>query len=353
MVEHLRESVQSRSAARKAGGGIAGSCGNALLGLPWQWLWALLLVFVPLGCSSSDEEGTQQGAQSAEEEASGEDSQEDEEQSASSGEADTSDSEAQDEGEQVGAPESSAQRDEEQQSQVGRKEAQKKPAPSAAVVEQPQHLRFVEESFVITVDDVGDLDFADLSPLVFDLQIKGTGELAQQREGELLKYTGEPKVYVVKGAQLSQVDDKWIISSADFRYGEELGSGGSFFQAFTYRSKEVSVDDFSDSVLGSWWEWSRVNPLRRAERKQKAVEKLTVDGQLPALNKAETHVMVNIMSQEGMQGAATLQGDALQYLLDAYMQELDDERRLWFQGFGSADEEAFLGEIKDILALLQ
>lgn len=352
MLEHLRESAQSRSAARKAGGGIAGSCGNALLGLPWQWLWAFLLVFVPLGCSSSDEEGAQQGAQSAEEEASGEDSQEDEEQSASSGEADTSDSEAQDEGEQVGAPENSTQRDEEQQAQGGRKEAQKKPAPSA-VVEQPQHLRFVEESFVITVDDVGDLDFADLSPLVFDLQIKGTGELAQQREGELLKYTGEPKVYVVKGAELSQVDDKWIISSADFQYGEELGSGGSFFQAFTYRSKEVSVDDFSDSVLGSWWEWSRVNPLRRAERKQKAVEKLTVDGQLPALNKAETHVMVTIMSQEGMQGAATLQGDVLQYLLDAYMQELDDERRQWFQGFGSADEEAFLGEIKDILALLQ
>ena len=216
-----------------------------------------------------------------------------------------------------------------------------------AEVSSPNKVKFVTDAFAIKVDGMDELDLQ--GPIAIQAQVEGTGELQKVKEGEVYRYTDKPKVYAIKGAKLSKVNSALVIKSAEFQHGSEVGSGGAFFQALTYEPKEVTVGEFSDKILGFHW-----NVFTRKTDKQKKYEELTVNGKLPPLNKAATKLVLSIPQDANKEVKIVLQGDALQYLLNSYLQDLkEDDLRTQFQGFGKADETKFLVEMERIVALLK
>ena len=212
----------------------------------------------------------------------------------------------------------------------------------------PSRVSFSGDTFTFSFAGFGeDLGFPEGEEAVYvDVIVQGTGEYERKLEGGIYMYQDTARSYLIKDAELTQVEGGYMLQSAEFQYGDKAGWGGNFFNALTYESKEVDYFLFSDSILGSWWSWPRLSYVVHGhfkKLKKARFEELTVDGMLPDLNKAETQVVFKV---SGTETAVLFQGDTLQYLLDGYVQGLEGSPLVGnFQGFGVANEATFVDDM--------
>ena len=215
----------------------------------------------------------------------------------------------------------------------------------------PDKVEFSQDTFSFILPEAKGISMEE--PIPVKLYIKGTGELAKRLEGKSYKYLSTPRVYDLKGAKLHKDRRGYLtLHSPEFVRGDgEPNSGGAFFQALTYESKQVSTDDFSDTIVGDWWSWNRLNFVRFPAEKQKNYERITTDGRLPPMDKENTRMLLHV-KYKTQNLKMVLHGSTLQYLLDGYVQGLEaKELRLKFQGFGKADEKAFIKQVKGMAEL--